>query len=281
MTSESRPVTVRRTRASAIGQAALAAFAIGLRQAFAAWPILMGRAVFYVVCMAVLSSLWDKVTNAHLAGTLAAQLKPGALTLYVGVTEWITLSVAAIHLRLEDDIRSGALEPHLLRPKPYLAQKIAESLGGMAARLIVLGIAGVLMLAVSRRAAPPAFAFAYIAVLGVIGSAIGVLLFTFAGLCAFWIRRVLPPYLIVQKLTFLLGGLFAPISLYPAWLFRFAVATPFAANTFFPGSEAIAPSGAMFVSGLAAQLFWLVALSALIALVWRAGIARVLREGSP
>src|SRR5258706_6525912 len=94
--------------------AAMAAFAFGARQTLAAWPVLIGRAIFYLVCMAVLSSLWDKVSAARLAHTLATSLPSGGLTLYVGATEWITLSVVAVHLRLEDDIRSGALEPYLL-----------------------------------------------------------------------------------------------------------------------------------------------------------------------
>jgi ABC-2 type transport system permease protein len=261
--------------------AAAAAFAFGARQALAAWPVLVGRAVFYLVCMAVLSSLWDKVAAARLAHTLATSLPPGGLTLYVGATEWITLSVVAIHLRLEDDIRTGALEPHLLRPKHYLLQKIAESFGGMVVRLGAIGLAALTALAASGRAVPPAWAFLFLAVLGVLGCALGVLLFTLAGLCAFWIRRVLPPYLIVQKLSFVLGGLFAPISLYPHWFYRVAVATPFAANTFFPGLQMLAPSGATFLEGLGAEVFWLLATALLVMVVWQAGIARVLREGLP
>jgi ABC-2 type transport system permease protein len=259
--------------------AAAASLGFGARQAFAAWPVLMGRALFYLVAMTVLSSLWDKVTNAHLAGTLATGLRGGSLTLYVGVTEWITLSVAAVHLRLEDDIRSGALEPHLLRPKPYLLQKLAESMGGSLARLVAIGAAALAVLVLTGREGPPLDAIFYIAVLGVLGTAIGLLLYALAGLCAFWIRRVLPPYLIVQKMCFLLGGLFAPISLYPLWFYRFAVVTPFAAATFFSGTEALAPSAHLFAVGLAAQLFWLAALGGLVALIWRAGVRRILREG--
>jgi ABC-type uncharacterized transport system permease subunit len=231
--------------------------------------------------MAVLSSLWDKVSAARLAHTLATSLPHGGLTLYVGATEWITLSVVSVHLRLEDDIRTGAIEPHLLRPKHYLVQKIAESFGGMIVRLGAIGMAAIVALVLSQRSGPPAWAYAYLVVLGVLGCALGVLLFALAGLCAFWIRRVLPPYLIVQKLTFLLGGLFAPISLYPGWLYRIAVSSPFAAGTFFPGLQMIAPSGPAFLEGLAAQCFWLVAIGGLLALVWRAGMSRILREGLP
>ena len=257
------------------------AFFFGARQTIAAWPVLLGRALFYLVVMAVLSAFWDKVSAARLAHTLASSLPEGGLTLYVGATEWITLSVAAIHLRLEDDIRSGALEPHLLRPKQDLVQKIAESLGGTIVRLAVLGTIAIAALLLSGRAAPPFWAFAYVAILGILGAAIGVLLFSVAGLCAFWIRRILPPYLIIQKLTFLLGGLFAPITLYPGWLYRFAVATPFAAHTFLPARQILAPSTQTFFEGLGLQLLWVAALAALLGLIWRGGISRVLRDGSP
>jgi ABC-2 type transport system permease protein len=257
--------------------AALSAFALGVRRSLANWPILMGRALFYLVAMIVLVALWDKVASHRVPGALA--LPPGGFALYVGVTEWITLSVAAIHLRLEDDIRFGMLEPHLLRPKPYLLQKIAEALGDSAGRLLGIGAAALVALALSGRAAPAPIAFLYVAVLGPLGTAIGVVIYAGVGLAAFWVRRVLPPYIIVQKIWFLLGGLFAPITLYPAWLFKLAILSPFAASIFMPGNMMLAPSAAAFGEALLAQLAWLAVLSALVALLWRAGLRKVLREG--
>lgn len=259
--------------------AASSAFALGVRRSFANWPVLMGRMGFYLVAMAVLSALWDAVAAQRLAGTLASSLPPGGLTLYVGATEWITFSTAAIHLRLEDDIRLGTLEPHLLRPKPYLVQKIADTLGDSFGRFLALGAVALLALALSGRAAPPAIAFVYVAILGAFAIVIGVLLLTLTGLSAFWVRRVLPPYLIMQKSIFLLGGLFAPISLYPAWFYHAALATPFAAYLFLPSRQMIEPSAASFTETLAIQLVWIAVLSALVALVWRAGLRKILREG--
>jgi hypothetical protein len=72
--------------------AALGSFALGMRRNLANWPILMGRSLFYLVCMAVLSALWSKVAMQRLPGALAANATGFAL--YVGVTEWITLSIA-------------------------------------------------------------------------------------------------------------------------------------------------------------------------------------------
>jgi ABC-2 type transport system permease protein len=256
-----------------------AAYRVGLASALAAWPVLLGRAIFYGVCLMVLVTFWDKVGAQRLAGTLAVRLPPGGLAVYIGVTEWVTLSVPAIQLRLEDDIRAGALEPHLLRPKPYLAQTIAGEAGGMTARLAMLGVAGLALLAISGRPWPAGFALAYVAVLGVVGAAIGVLLYALVGLTAFWLRRVLPALLITQKLMFLLGGLFAPISFYPDWLRDIAAASPFGAHLAFAGQEVLNPSLADFGAALAIQAAWLVVLTLLAALVWRIGVARLLTTG--
>ena len=256
-----------------------AAYRVGASDAVSATPVLLGRAIFYGVCLMVLTAFWDKVAAQRLAGTLATRLPAGGLGVYIGVTEWITLSAPAVHLKLQDDLRSGALEPHLLRPKHYLAQTLAGEAGGMTIRLAVLGAAGLVLLALSHRAAPPGLGLVYVAVLGFIGTAIGLLLLAAVGLTAFWIRRVLPPLLIVQKLLFLLGGLFAPISFYPPWLHAIAAATPFAANMAFAGEAMLTPSPAAFGWALAAQAFWFVGLSLLLALIWRAGLRKLLTAG--
>ena len=258
---------------------ALAAVRLGAVGAAAGWPVLLGRAVFYMLLLVVLTALWDKVAAERLPGTLARSLPAGGLALYIGVTEWIGLSVPAIHLRLEDDIRSGALEAHLLRPRSYLVQRVAEAAGAMLVRLTATGSAALLMLSVSGRRWPSLAVLAALTIVGPLGAMVGILLFTIAGLSAFWLRRTLPPFLIIQKLLFLLGGLFAPITLYPAWLARPASASPFAAHMFWPAELTLAPSAAVFMRTLAAQAAWIALLIVLIALIWRAGLRRVLRDG--
>src|SRR5215470_14887979 len=131
--------------------AAAASARIGFASTLAAWPVLAGRALFYALILVVLAALWDQVAAERLPGTLSSALPAGGLALYVGVTEWITFSSAAIHLRLEDDIRGGALEPHLLRPKSFLVQRIAEALGASLARATVLAATALALLALSGR----------------------------------------------------------------------------------------------------------------------------------
>ena len=258
-------------------RSALASARLGAAGTLAGWPVLLGRGVFYIVAVCILAALWDRVGADRVPGAL--RLPPGGLVLYIGVTEWIMMSAPAIHLRLEDDIRSGALESHLLRPKLYLAQKVAEALGGLAARAGVIALAALALLAVSGRTAPTPAAFLAITVLGLLGGALTVLIYTVAGLTAFWLRRTIPIYLILQKGLFLLGGLFAPISFYPHWLARLGEASPFAAALYWPAVQALTPSAGLFWRALGLQLVWIALLAGAAAAIWSAGLRKVLRQG--
>jgi len=261
-----------------VSASAFAAARLGAAQALAAWPVLLGRVMFYLLILVVLAALWDKVA-AEQVTPLARMLPPEGLAIYIGVTEWVTLSVVAIEQGLEDDIRNGGLEPYLLRPKSYLLQRVAPALGETMVRLVVLGMAGLAAVAISGRPLPALGAFLALIVLGSLGCIVGTMLYVLVGLAAFWMRRVLPAMLIVQKLSFLLGGLVAPISLYPDWLFSIAKATPFGAHPYWVGVQTVTPSARLFWIGIGWQILWSMVLGALCALVWRAGLRKAVREG--
>jgi ABC-2 type transport system permease protein len=184
-----------------------------------------------------------------------------------------------IERHLEDDISHGGLEPYLLRPRSYLLQRVAPAMGETMVRLAVLGAAGLAVLALSGRPLPAPEAWPALLLLGFLGCVLGMLLYVLVGLAAFWMRRVLPAMLIVQKLDFLLGGLVAPVSLYPDWLFEFARATPFGAHLYWVGVQALTPSPGLFWTGLGWQVLWIAVLAALCALMWRAGLRKALKEG--
>src|SRR5260370_10222327 len=140
-------------------------------------------------------------------------------------------------------------------------------------------MAGVAGGGVSGRPRPGLGGVLALIVVGSLGCIGGTLVYVLVGLAAFWMRRVLPAMLIVQKLSFLLGGLVAPISLYPDWLFSIAKATPFGAHPYWVGVKTVTPSARLFWIGIGWQILWSMVLGALCALVWRAGLRKAVREG--
>jgi ABC-2 type transport system permease protein len=251
---------------------------LGASGLIASPAVLVGRSLFFVLLMIVLSSFWDVVGRARVHGALAHVPAVG-LALYVGVTEWMTLSVPALHLRLEDDIRFGALETHLLRPKPYLLMRIGEAAGAMLVRLGVLGVVALALLALSGRQGPSWPVYAGLLVLGPLGALNALLTSAIIGLTAFWTRRVIAAVLVMQKLSFLLGGLIAPVSLYPPWLARIAEFSPFAGQLYWPAALTLDAPSRTFAPALICEAVWIPVLALAAAALWRAGLRGALRRG--
>jgi len=279
-------------RLESLLRSALAMARIGAAATLSARAVLLGRVLFYLLVMVILGMFWDTVAAEHAATALPL---PSGIVLYVGIAECITLSVPAIHLRLEDDIRSGAIEAHLLRPLPYLLGQISETIGGMAVRLAALGLGGlVAMLVLGRSAASAPLAAPWpapgsapwsgvmwllVITLALLGGTVQVMLVAIAGLSTFWVRRSLAAYLIMQKLLFLLGGLFAPVTLYPTWLARIARLSPFAASLYWPAVLTLEHDAATILAAFVAVFAWIAILALLCGCIWRAGMRRLLTRG--
>lgn len=74
---------------------------------------------------------------------------------------------------------------------------------------------------------PPPTALLVVVPFGFAASALITALYLGIGLLAFWLQDVAPVYWVWQKLMFVLGGLMLPLELYPAFIQRAAVLTPF------------------------------------------------------
>lgn len=262
---------------------AVAAMArMGAANALAAPTALASRALFFLLVMVVIGRLWGLVAAERVATGLVNELPAQGLLLYVGVTEWIALSVPAIHLHLEDDFRRGALESRLLQPPSPLLLRLGEAVGGMGARMAVIGSAGIAAMLLSGQAMPTLAAWPWLLALGLLGGMIGVLLQAMVGLSSAWLRSSTPIFLTVQKACFLFGGLLAPVTLYPHALEVASKWSPFGAHLYWVGAIAIASPDALpalTAKALSFQLAWLALLGVLTAVLWRRALGQVLREG--
>jgi ABC-2 type transport system permease protein len=158
---------------------------------------------------------------------------------YLAVTEWIVLSLPLVHFQIEEEIRSGDIAYRLARPVSYAAAKFWEAAGETALRLLSLGVAGV-ALAWLCAGGPPADPRGLLLALplGIVAAAVMLAFHATIGLAAFWLQDCSPLYWMWQKASFVLGGLFLPLEIYPAWLQQIALWTPFSAVMYGPGRMA-------------------------------------------
>jgi ABC-2 type transport system permease protein len=156
----------------------------------------------------------------------------------------------------------------------YLGTKLAEAAGELVPPFVFLGFVGCAVAYLLSGGWPhePAGLLAAL-VLGLLASVLWQLCGAWIGLSAFWLEDCTPLYWIWQKLSFVLGGMFVPLALYPDWLRTLAGWLPFSAMIGGPASMVL-----HFDAGLCALLT--AKLLASIVLAWhglRFTYARALR----
>lgn len=218
---------------------------IAARQALAARVEVLGRLVFYVVLLLIFSRLWKVVpfgiADAH------------APVWYIAITEWVLLSIPAIHLDIERDFASGDVAYFLPQPVSYVSLKVAEAMGTFLLRLAVIGAIGL----------PATWIFAggfpvdgrglpFAIPLAVMAGFLGIVVQATIGVLAIWLTEISPLYWIWQKCCFVLGGLIVPLDIYPGWVQAIARWSPFAALLYGPGRTAFgyAPTALAETAGL-------------------------------
>jgi ABC-2 type transport system permease protein len=257
---------------------ALAAFAaLGWREAAAVPLALCGRAVLYVVVLAIFARLWQVTPLGELPPPAPSA---EALLWYIAITEWIVFAGGMPYRDVEADIASGQIAVALQRPLPYGAAVLARWAGGGAFHLLALGAIGALAAwALTGTLALTLAMLPGLLLSGGIAVALILLCHLQLGYLTLWLGSAAPSFWIWQKLTFVLGGLLIPLTLYPSPWRGIAAASPFASMLFAPGSLAFDDSLPHVAAVLGGQIVWLALLGASAAALGHAVVARLLERG--
>jgi ABC-2 type transport system permease protein len=264
---------MRRADLSALG----AFIALGWRRSAADRAGSLGRLTFYWLILMIFYALWQ-------ATPLHELRQPGIdatlLFWYMTVTECVIFAVGFPYRAIEKDIQSGEIAAALVRPLPYVAAVLAEWTGATGYRLVLLAAGGLVagIWATGTVAIPLAMVPALL-----LSTAIATILVLLCqlmlGYAAAWTGSSAPLFWIWQKMTFILGGLMIPLTLYPPPFGGLAAASPFAAMVFAPASFLLDGSPHAILATLALQLFWLAVIGMATLLVARAATARFAEHG--
>ena len=264
-------------RAWATLNALLAFMALGQRRAAADRAGSIGLLALYWLILMIFWALWQ-------ATPLHELRRPGLdatrLFWYMAVTECVILAVGFPYRAVEKDIRSGEIAAALMRPLPYAAAILAEWVGAAGYRLALLGAGGILAgsWATGTVAIPLIVAPALLLSM-ILATILALLCQLQLGYAAAWVGTPAPLFWIWQKLTFVLGGLMIPLTLYPAPFDGLAMASPFAAMVFAPASLLLDAAAPTIITRFALQLFWLAVIGLATLLVARAAAARFAEQG--
>jgi len=236
---------------------------------------LFGRVVFFATILGVFSSLWRAVAEAGMPVAADAN----ALVWYLAVTEWILLSAPPIHIEIQEAVRRGDVVCLLGRPVSYAGAAFAEGLGVLAVRVPLLGATACACAFFLTGWMPTPGVFVRVVPFGVVAAALITALYLWIGLLAFWLEDVSPVYWMMQKLMFVMGGLMLPLQLYPEFIRRAAVFTPFPSVLAGPASFVL-PDSSVAPAALAGSLaIWIAVITLAIAGAFRRASAALTING--
>lgn len=221
----------------------------------------------------------DGAGGAATIGGLTAQQMAG----YVAVG-WVARSFYFnnVDREIAEQVQNGTIAVALSRPVSFQGSIVATSLGEALFRFffftLPIGAAIFLLFPV------PAPASALHAAAFVLSLCFANLILThinfLVGMAAFPLKNIDGVMRAKHYLIEILSGLLVPVSFFPGWLWRTSRFLPFASIGYAPNQIWLGTvSGSGLWRTLAEQAFWVAALAALCAMVWRRAARRLSLQG--
>jgi ABC-2 type transport system permease protein len=252
-------------------------FSYAVRDQVTYLPAFLVRNVFFVVIVFIFWSLWKVIFagRGFLAGLSIVQT-----VWYLTFTETIELSKSRVLFQVQEEVKDGTLMVTLSRPYSYPLFHFSRAMGESIVKIVPIMVEGLILCTILVGPLPGYLrALPFGLVLIVAGLAVTNLWMLAIGLLAFWAEEVSPFYWIVQKLVFILGGLFLPIDLFPSWLAGIARVLPFAYSAYWPAYAMVSGSRDAFLTGLLGAVAYIAGLGFLVALLFALGRRRVHAQG--
>ena len=192
------------------------------------------RALLLIVLVFIIGQLW-KTTFAARGATILSGFTISDMIWYLVVAEAITMSLPPLTRRIDMEVRSGQLAYLLGRPCSYILYNYAQYMGERLVRLLINAIIGAALALVF--VGPPHFNWMGVVawpLVTLLALSIEFVAYFSIGLLAFWTEDTNAFSFVFSRLTLVLGGVLAPIEIFPQPLRSIAQALPFSAILYGP-----------------------------------------------
>lgn len=167
-----------------------------------------------------------------------------------------------------EDVQTGNVEVFFSKPVSYLFYKICWTFGLGFYNFLFIGFLGFVILALMigiPASMTTGFFVATLIAEFVLSTILTFIIYSIVGLFAFWIEDVNPVFWINDKFVMILGGSYLPVALFPSFLYKIAIYSPFGASMFV--SHLVYDSWKTnWLKMMGIQVFWILLLG--VFLVW-------------
>jgi ABC-2 type transport system permease protein len=235
--------------------------------------------IFLGVILFIFLNLWRVTFSAsgteRLGGLTLAQM-----LWYLAMTEAITTSRQHVSFVVDEDIRTGAVAVHLLRPLSYPLYRLWTDVGerGVSFALRIIIVSAIALVFVGP------IPFTLIGVALFLLSIPMAFLLDFMGcfligLCTFWLEDTSGLFLIYSRITMILGGMLIPIELFPDAFQPILRALPFSSVVYGPARMFVQPDTGFLLDLLVRQGIAVIVFIGLVTLVYRMALQQINANG--
>ena len=233
------------------------------------------RALLLVVLVFILAQLW-KTTFSLRGARVLSGFSISDMIWYLGAAETIAMSMPALTRRIDQEVRSGQLAYLLGRPCNYVLYNFAQYLGERVVRVAILGaVAAVLAFVIGGLPHLTWQGIVAWPLLAFLAICIDFVAYFSIGLLAFWTEETQSFSFVFSRLTLVLGGVLAPLDIFPQPLRSIAQALPFSAILYGPARTLVHFDAGYLVSLLKLQAITLVVGSLILMGMYQIAIRRV------
>jgi ABC-2 type transport system permease protein len=237
------------------------------------------RGLFLIVLIFVLGQLW-KTTYSVRGAKLLSGFSISDMIWYLAAAETIATSMPALTRRIDQEVRSGQLAYLLGRPCSYIFYNFAQYMGERLVRFTINGIVAAVVALVF--VGPP-----HLTWMGVVAwppvtflaLCIDFVAYFSIGLLAFWTEDTNSFSFVFSRLTLVLGGVLAPLEIFPQPLRSIAQALPFSAILYGPARTLVHFELYPFLGLLEQQLITIAAGCVILFAIYSVAIRRVSING--
>ncbi len=245
----------------------------------AAYPLdLATRSISIVMFMWIFAHLWQATYGAVGQSSIAG-LTVAHIMWYMMLAESIVLSKPRLTRTISEAVKDGSVAYLLNKPYNFLLYHFSVGVGDGLSRMAFNLLAGSAVVWLLVGPPPDLRGIPLVLVAVALGWLIDFCLSAMIGLAAFVTEDVAAFDWIYSKFMLLLGGVLIPLDFFPDWLRNAAQALPFAYSVYGPARLFVTPDLSRFVLLVLGQLIWLAVLGALLALLYRRGIAQLTING--
>lgn len=194
---------------------------------------------------------------------------------------FMILGIRNIAKMIMQDVKTGNVEVLFSKPISYLFYRFWWQIGMGLYSFIVITIVG--MLSLYFTIGIPATLNTNIFILTIIpmffgGVILSFVLYSVVGVLAFWIEDINPIFWIVDKAVMILGGSYLPVALFPLFMYKIALYSPFGASQFLNHTVYNSWQNNWYqLMGI--QFFWVLALGMILFFMFKGAKKRVSVNG--